>query len=180
VPRTSETSARATPPRASAVRRDAEHATQVWFNFEALREAASTAGLPSAAADALRARARELVEQAEPVRVSFAADQLALSDTAVRSWIDAGLLEPAPTDGPRPLRITMATFARAKEVVDELRQLGQGRNLVRLVLSRLEGEERAADRPLRRSSKEMAAGKRREWPEDFLSALQRLADADRR
>jgi hypothetical protein len=149
------------------VRRDAEHATQVWLNFKTLREASATAGLPTDAADALRARARELVDQAEPVRVSFAAAQLALSDTAVRSWIDAGLLEPAPPDASGPLRITMASFARAKEIVDELRELGQDRNLVQLVLANLEGEELAADPGFRRSRKEMASGRRGEWPEGF-------------
>jgi len=152
---------------ASVLEREAARAEQIWLNFKALREAAAMPGLDKSTRASLSERAWELVDQAEPMRVRLAARWLGLSDTAARNWIEAGLLEPVSANGRGPLRVTMASIAEAKEIVDELRALGEDRNLVQLVLARIEGEELAGNRRFGRSLEQMARSQRGEWPEGF-------------
>jgi predicted nucleotidyltransferase len=102
--------------------------------FDFLRKEAADA--PPAKAKRFIDRAWAVVEEAEPVRVSYAARVLGLTPQALRSWINRGLLHEVP--GSSPARVTLASVARVREVLADLRKAGQERNLMPAVETKLQ------------------------------------------
>lgn len=115
----------------------------------------------SQAAAEMEQVARELVREADPVRISHAERILGVSNQTVRSWIDEGILEGF---GGSPQRVGLESVMRAKRIADELREQGRDRELMSAVLSRLEALALEQDKGFRRSVGEMRRRERRPRP----------------
>lgn len=104
----------------------------------------------------VRIRRRRLAD-APSVRLSVAGKLLDLSAPTIRAWIDRGLLN--EVDGSSPRRITLQSVLEVRPLVRELRALGRDRNLLEVVLARVEDKRTLSDRKLRKSLDEMRSGK---------------------
>jgi hypothetical protein len=125
--------------------------------FDRLRDIAART-TDAATAGELDREAWGLVDRRTPVRLSFAAEALGVSDTAVRTWIDDGALdEVAGERGPR--RVTFASVVELREILHELRAAGQDRNLMAAV-RRLEGEALGGSERFAESVRQMRSGAR--------------------
>ena len=117
--------------------------------------------MPAESGDEVTAAAWRAIDGADPVRVLIAEQLLGVSGQTVREWIDKGVLE--AVDG-SPVRVTLASVLETKNIVDELRELGQDRDLVSAVLNQLELEELEEDDRFRKSLEQMKRGERGEFP----------------
>ena len=118
-------------------------------------------GLPGDAGDEVREKAWRAVGDSDPIRVLFAQQLLDVSGQTVREWIEKGVLEPV---GNSPVKVTLASVLEVKDIVDELRELGQDRDLVSAVLNKLELEELGENDRFRKSLEQMKRGERGEFP----------------
>jgi hypothetical protein len=98
-----------------------------------------------------------IVRDAEPVRLSYAAAVLGLTDQTVRDWLDAGLFEDF---GGSPRRVDLESVARLRGLVKELRESGQQRDLMTSALRELEREELRRDDRFLASLEQMRRGER--------------------
>lgn len=131
--------------------------------FDRLRQLAAEEGRPKKAAE-LEDLAWQSVGEAEPIRVLHACQLLRVTDQTVREWMRRGLIEDR---GENPRRVGLESVLRVKAIVDELRELGQDRDLVGAALSKLEAEEVAKNERFQRSLEQMRRGERGEWPQGW-------------
>jgi hypothetical protein len=117
--------------------------------------------LPDKSAEDARGKAWRAVDDADPVRVMIAEQLLQVSGQTVREWIEKGVLDAVEGS---PTKVTLASVLETKDIVDELRELGQDRDLVSAVLNRLELEELEDDDRFRKSLEQMKRGERGELP----------------
>lgn len=117
--------------------------------------------LPEEPAKDARGKAWRAVDDADPVRIRIAEQLLQVSGQTVREWIEKGVLEVVEGS---PTKVTLASVLETKDIVDELRELGQDRDLVSAVLSRLELGELREDERFRKSIGQMKRGERGEFP----------------
>jgi len=108
-------------------------------------------------ADRADSHAWRIVREADPVRLSYAAAVLGVSDQTVRDWLDAGLLEDF---GGAPQRVGMESVARVRELVRDLRNSGKQRDLMTAVLRALELDELRRDDRFQESLAQMRRGER--------------------
>jgi len=134
--------------------------------FDGLRKLAAGPDVPPELAEKISDQAWTLVEEADPVRVTYAAHMLGVSGPTVRSWVAHELLEPVKPAGARrgPMRVTLDSVAEVKEIVDELRELGQDRRLVSAVIARVQDQELSGNARFRESVEQMRQGQRGQWP----------------
>lgn len=100
---------------------------------------------------------RQRREQEVPgVRVSVAAKMLGLSERTTRDWLADGPLDPVP--GAKPARVSTASLAAVLPAVEELRELGQDRELLRALIDRLEDQRIRAHPRVRKSLEQMHRG----------------------
>jgi hypothetical protein len=138
--------------------READANRDALDQFDRLRDIAART-TDAATADELDSEAWGLVDRRGPVRLSFAAEALGVSDTAVRTWIDQGALD--EVDGERgPRRVTFAGVVELREILDELRVAGQDRNLLSAAVRRLEGEGLAGSEQFAASVRQMRSDAR--------------------
>lgn len=105
----------------------------------------------------LRGLASRLARRAVGVKVSEAGEVLGLSAPTVRSWIDAGLLEPVA--GSRPLRVSVDSLAALKAVVDAVRPHAKDQRLIGDAARMLRDRAILADRGVRAGLDDLAAGR---------------------
>jgi hypothetical protein len=117
--------------------------------------------LDDKAGDEARQMAWRAVEDSDPVRILFAGQLLGVSGQTVREWIDKGVLEAVEGS---PVKVTLVSVLAVKEIVEELRELGQDRDLVSAVLNKLELGELEGDDRFRGSLEQMKRGERGEFP----------------
>jgi hypothetical protein len=98
-----------------------------------------------------------VVRAGDPVTLRYAERVLGVSNPTVRDWVRAGLLEDFAGS---PQRVGLESLARTREIVRELRQAGQDRELMAAVMSRLEWEELQQDDRFRESVGQMKRGER--------------------
>lgn len=98
-----------------------------------------------------------IVRDADPVRLSFAAEILDLSVPTTNAWMEAGLLEDF---GGTPRRVGLESVAQVQELVRDFRKSGRQRDLMTAVLRRLEREELERDTRFIESVEQMRRG---EW-----------------
>lgn len=138
--------------------READASREALGQFDRLRDIAART-TDEATADELDGEAWGLVDRQGPVRLSFAAEVLGVSDTAVRTWIDEGALD--EVEGERgPRRVTFASVVELREILDELRAAGQDRNLLSAAVRRLEGEALGGSERFAESARQMRSGTR--------------------
>lgn len=148
--------------------------TQVDREWETLQARLAEADELGKIAAELRARHGELAEAArleqlgqrrivevDPIRISHAQRLLGVSNQTVRAWIAEGVLEDF---GGSPRRVGLESVMRAREIIEELRQQGRDRELMSVVLSRLEALELKRDPDFRQSLAQMRRGKRLSRP----------------
>jgi len=100
-------------------------------------------------------RQRRLAE-VPGVPVTTAARILGLSAQSVRAWLQAGVLEPMP--GSAPLKVATGRLAEVASLVHQLRQAGHDRDLLRIIVDRLEDERVTAHPQVRRSLDQLHQG----------------------
>jgi hypothetical protein len=131
--------------------------------FDFLRDVAE--GLANAGneavADRLDTRAWDLVDQAEPVRIAYAARRLEIAPQSLRPWLDRGVLD--VEDG-SPTRVTLSSLAEVREIVRELRAQGKDRRVIHAAFARIEGEALSKNKRFQQSVAEMKAGRRGTLP----------------
>ena len=120
--------------------------------------------LPEDIGEVARKKAWRAVDDADPIRILIAEQLLGVSGQTVREWIDRDVLE---RTGDSPVKVTLASVLEVKDIVDELREQGQDRDLVNAVLNKLELEELGESDRFRKSLEQMKRGERGEWPADF-------------
>lgn len=98
-----------------------------------------------------------MVRASDPVTLSYAEQVLGVSNPTVRDWVRAGILE--DSEG-APQRVGLESLARTRNIVRELREAGQNRDLMAAVMSRLEWEELQEDGRFRESVGQMQRGER--------------------
>ena len=103
----------------------------------------------------------EHIREADPVRISHAQKMLGVSNQTVRSWINEGILDGF---GGSPQRVGLESVVRAKRIADELREQGRDRDLMTVVLSRLEALALEKDKEFRKSVGQMRRRERRPRP----------------
>lgn len=107
------------------------------------------------------AKARDLrLRTAPPVPVSVAAELLGVSLPTVRRWADRGVLEDL---GVKPRAVSVASVARVRRLLERLRGMGRDANLREALLARLDDALTLEDEQLRRSLRQMRAGKRKHY-----------------
>ena len=143
----------------SALDREAFLTQRALRTFDDLMKIAED--LPEEAGDEVRAAAWRVVDGADPIRVLIAEQLLRVSGQTVREWIDKGVLEAVEGS---PVKGMLASVLKTKNIVDELRGLGQDRDLVSAVLNRLELGELGEDDRFRKSLEQMNRGERGEFP----------------
>ena len=100
---------------------------------------------------------RQRREQEVPgVRVSVAAKMLGLSERTTRDWLAHGPLDPVP--GAKPARVSTASLATVLPAVEQLRELGQDRELLRALVDRLEDERIRSHPRVRKSLEQLHRG----------------------
>jgi hypothetical protein len=99
----------------------------------------------------------QMVRASDPVTLSYAEQVLGVSNPTVRDWVRAGILEDFEGS---PQRVGLESLARTRDIVRELREAGQNRDLMAAVMSRLEWEELQADERFRESARQMKRGER--------------------
>ncbi len=97
------------------------------------------------------------VRASDPVTLSYAEQVLGVSNPTVRDWVRAGILEDFEGS---PQRVGLESLARTRDIVRELREAGQNRDLMAAVMSRLEWEELQEDDRFRESVRQMKRGER--------------------
>lgn len=120
-------------------------------------EEAVSAGRAEAALKAAQSLKRNVITQTPPVRLSVAAELLGISVPTARAWADEGILE---LRGESPQRVSFGSVVRVRPIIRELKRQGQNRDLLAMVIARLEDQETLEDELLIRSLEEMRAGKR--------------------
>lgn len=126
--------------------------------FDRLRDIA--AGLDDAtAADQIDQEAWGLIDEQEPMRLSVAAEALGVSYNAVRAWIDHDALDEVDAEQ-SVRRVSFASVAELREVLAELRELGQDRNLLAAAVTRLESDAISKSHRFRESVEQMKRGER--------------------
>lgn len=145
-----------------------DEALRLLGQFDALRNMAAKVN-DADLAEQISDRAWALVEDAEPVKLSFAREQLGVADQTVRDWMGRGLLvECRPDSGSGPIRVTLDSLAEVKEITDELREMHEGNpRLVSAVVARLEGEALSQAPRFQKSLEQMRRGERGTWPDGF-------------
>lgn len=98
-----------------------------------------------------------VVRAGDPVTLRYAERVLGVSNPTVRDWTRAGILEDFAGS---PQRVGLESLARTREIVRELREAGQDRDLMAAVVSRLEWEELQQDNRFCESVGQMKRGER--------------------
>ena len=98
-----------------------------------------------------------MVRASDPVTLSYAEQVLGVSNPTVRDWVRTGILEDFEGS---PQRVGLESLARTRDIVRELREAGQNRDLMAAVISRLEWEELQEDDRFRESVRQMKRGER--------------------
>jgi hypothetical protein len=98
-----------------------------------------------------------VVRAGDPVTLRYAERVLGVSNPTIRDWVRAGLLEDFAGS---PRRVGLESLARTREIVRELREAGQDRELMAAVMSRLEWEELQQDERFRESVEQMRRSER--------------------
>lgn len=142
--------------------REAHDLQKVLRTFDDLRALADDLDGPEA--DRVEEVAWRAVREADPIRVLHAQQLLGVSEQTVREWIAKGVLVDA---GSSPQRVTLESVLKTKLVADELRELGRDRDLVSVVLNRIELEELQQNDRFLKSLEQMRRGERGEWPEGY-------------
>jgi DNA-binding transcriptional regulator YiaG len=149
----------ASEPQQRSVHREYEHgdrALQLFDEAMKLVEQARATGSKELVEEAER-HAWRIVREEDPVRLSYVAAVLGVTDQTVRDWLDAGLLEDF---GGAPRRVGLESVARVRELVRDLRSSGQQRDLMTAVLRALELDELRRDDRFLTSLDQMRRGER--------------------
>jgi len=149
----------ATDPQQRSVRAEYERADRALKLFDEARMLARQAQETGAKelADETERHAWRIVREADPVRLSYVAAVLDLTDQTVRDWLDADLLEDF---GGSPRRVGLEGVARVRELVRDLRNSGRQRDLMTAVLRELERDELRRDERFLTSLQQMRRGER--------------------
>lgn len=146
-------------PQQRSLRAEYERADRSLKLFDEARDLAERvrrAGAEEVAEETER-HAWRIVRDADPVRLSYAAAVLDLTDQTVRDWLDAGLLEDF---GGSPRRVGLESVAVLRRLVKDLRESGQQRDLMTAVLRELERDELRHDDRFLASLEQMRRGER--------------------
>jgi hypothetical protein len=144
-----------------------DQADGILEEFDFLRDTAVDS--PERVAERLEERAWELVDNAPPVRVSYAAQLLGVREQSLRPWLDRGILDVVKDTS--PVRVTLASLAELREVVDDLRADGEDRNVIRAAIDRLESDALRRHPRFSKSVEQMKRGQREsEQFEEFVLA----------
>lgn len=135
---------------------DADRTMLIFDETRRLARRAATRGDAETAAE-LEDFAWRMVRSGAPVTVSYAERVLGVSNPTIREWARTGILEDCAGS---PKRVGLESLARAREIVRELREAGQDRDLMAALMSRLEWEELQADERFRESVGQMRRGER--------------------
>lgn len=108
------------------------------------------------------------VSEAEPIRVSHAAQLLDTSDRTVATWAHRGVLDERST---RPRRVSLDSVLRTRQLIERLRELGRDRDLLTAILDKLESDELAEDDRFQRSLNQMRRGERGSWPKRWAGKV---------
>jgi hypothetical protein len=134
----------------------ADNALQLFDEAIALVEQLQARG-PSDIADQAEHHAWRIVRESDPVRLSYVAAVLGVTDQTVRDWVAAGLLEDF---GGSPQRVGLESVARVRQLVRDLRSSGKTRDLMTAVLRALELDELQRDERFTTSLEQMRRGER--------------------
>jgi hypothetical protein len=116
--------------------------------------------------DAVRDR---LAARDRGVKVSEAARVLGISPPTIRSWIEAGVLEPVPNVS--PVRVDVLSLAVVKHAVDLLRQHADDRRLLADVTRLLRDRAALAGEDVRAGLEDLAAGRIVPLGDDLLEEI---------
>lgn len=155
--------ARPRPQRRAALDREARDLHRVLATFDQLMELAAEENRPEQVAK-LEEIAWSDVRRVRPIRLFHASQLLGVSDRTVSEWSGQGILK---LQAERPKRVSLEEVLRAKEILDELRELGRDRDFMSAVLNRLEVEELMENDRFLKSLEQMQRGERGEWPEGY-------------
>lgn len=103
------------------------------------------------------------------VKVSEAARVLGFSQPTIRSWIEAGVLDPVPSV--TPVRVEVSSLAAVKHAVDLLRQHSDDRRLLADVMRLLRDRAALEGEGVRQSFDDLAAGRVVPLTDDLLEEI---------
>lgn len=103
------------------------------------------------------------------VKVSEAARVLGFSQPTIRSWIEAGVLDPVPSV--TPVRVDMGSLAAVKHAVDLLRQHADDRRLLADVMRLLRDRAALEGEGVRQGFDDLAAGRVVPLTDDLLEEI---------
>lgn len=135
----------------------AERALDLFRSLMALSQEASEKNI----AERLAEQARQVIRDADPVRLSYAERVLGVSNPTVRDWAERGLLH---LQDDSPQRVSLESVADTLSKVEHLREIGKDRDVARAVLNLLESEEVTRDDRFKQSLEQMRRGERRPLP----------------
>jgi len=116
--------------------------------------------------DAVRDR---LAARDRGVKVSGAARVLGLSQPTIRSWIEAGVLDPVP--GVTPVRVDVGSLAAVKHAVDLLREHADDRRLLADVMRLLRDRAALEGEGVLQGLDDLAAGRVVPLTDDLLEEI---------
>lgn len=116
--------------------------------------------------DAVRDR---LAARDRGVKVSEAARVLGLSQPTIRSWIEAGVLDPVPSV--TPVRVDVGSLAAVKHAVDLLREHADDRRLLADVMRLLRDRAALEGEGVRQGFDDLAAGRVVPLTDDLLEEI---------
>lgn len=116
--------------------------------------------------DAVRDR---LAARDRGVRVSEAARVLGFSQPTIRSWIEAGVLDPVPDV--TPVRVDVGSLAAVKHAVDLLREHADDRRLLADVMRLLRDRAALEGAAVRQGFADLAAGRVVPLTDDLLEEI---------
>ncbi|MER5864570.1 hypothetical protein [Kitasatospora sp. NPDC002040] len=119
---------------------------------------ASESGARSAAIGHIEAAKESILEDAQPLRVSAAAQILGLSRRTVDAWVESGLLIQVTEPGTTVKLVDPRRLYEIKVLVDDLRATGMKRGLTDAVWQRLQDRHVLEDERLHESLQQMRTG----------------------
>ncbi len=144
-------------PRQASLRAEYDRADRALRLFDEAHGLVARSAADEALSSELAQHAWRIVREADPVRLSYATAVLDVADQTVRDWLQAGLLEDF---GGAPQRVGLESVARVRELVRDLREDGQQRDLMTAVLRALELDELRRDERFQTSLAQMRRGER--------------------